>query len=138
MWIDFPGLAASRGLRFRAAVIVAGILKWGSGPVAAIFAGILIWGSGPAAVWAQGSPELEELRDRVDALTEQVNLASLELPQDDGVRLGGYAEMHYNAPGEGTTELDFHRFVLLVSKPINDWIFFNSEIPPHHVTSGMT
>jgi hypothetical protein len=76
----------------------------------------------------------QELRERVDAIAEQVNsLAASSMEATGlGARVGGYAEMHYNAPQDGTTILDFHRFVLLISKPITDWIFFNSEVELEH------
>ncbi len=87
---------------------------------------------GAAAVPAQTQSELEELRQELEALRERVDMLGPGPAGDSGVRLGGYAEMHYNAPEEGTTQLDFHRFVLSISKPIGDWIFFNSEIELEH------
>ena len=85
------------------------------------------------AVWGQDSSEIGALREQVEALTERVNALSLgEAGGMGGARIGGYAEMHYNAPEDGTTQLDFHRFVLLISKPISDWIFFNSEVELEH------
>ena len=47
-------------------------------------------------------------------------------------RLGGYAEMHYNAPEGGPRQLDFHRFVLLLEKEISHWIRFQSEVELEH------
>ena len=87
---------------------------------------------GAAAVPAQEQADLEELRQEVEALRKRVDLLGPGPAGDNGVRLGGYAEMHYNAPEEGTTQLDFHRFVLAVSKPIGDWIYFNAEIELEH------
>jgi hypothetical protein len=86
------------------------------------------------SVQAQASTELDLLRERVDALSGQVdNLAASGAAQADrSVHVGGYAEMHYNAPEEGPAQLDFHRFVVAISKPINDWISFNSEVEIEH------
>ena len=74
------------------------------------------------------------LQEQIDALSAQVDMLAAESSAGfgTGTTVGGYAELHYNAPEDGTTVLDFHRFVLLISKPINEWISFYSELEIEH------
>jgi hypothetical protein len=109
----------------------------GSSPSAPAARALLVLGIAlllAPCIRAQADTELERLGERVDALSSQVdNLAASGGTQPGrAVHVGGYAEMHYNAPEDGPAELDFHRFVLAVSKPINDWIYFNSEVEIEH------
>jgi hypothetical protein len=61
--------------------------------------------------------------------------------QLDGVELGGYGELHYNAlsgkgGAPGKREIDFHRFVLYIGKTFSDRLRFASELELEHVMAG--
>jgi len=48
------------------------------------------------------------------------------------VSFSGYGEMHYNAPSNGTAELDFHRLVLGFAASLSDAIGFHAELDFEH------
>ncbi len=79
----------------------------------------------PQGLLAQTQKEFEKLQTQVDQL-------SLKLEKPASTTVGGYAELHYNAPQEVTTQFDFHRFVLILKKEINSWIRFNAELELEH------
>lgn len=81
--------------------------------------------------------------ERLLALETQVaELESRPLPGWlDGLRLGGYGELHYNnLDGEGGAadkdEIDLHRFVLFVGYEFNERTRFNSELEFEHLLTG--
>lgn len=87
--------------------------------------------------------EESRIAPRIDSLEEQV--ATLAEAQEfnplDGISLGGYGELHYNAlSGSGGASdkrsIDFHRFVLTVGKEFNLRTRFFSELELEHSLSG--
>jgi len=83
--------------------------------------------------WVQ---RIHSLEDQVSSLTD----AQENNPLKD-IGLGGYGELHYNGlRGSGGApnkrEVDFHRFVLMVSKSFNERTRFFSELEVEHVMAG--
>ena len=88
--------------------------------------------------------ELQQLKEHrtQDVEDQEERLAELEDKVDspgflDRTEIGGYMELHYNdtVGGENSSkdeELDFHRFVLLFSHQLSDWIQFHSEVEIEH------
>jgi len=95
--------------------------------------------------------------DRIDLLEQRIEDLQKELnslkesqrertqPQEERgygesspkTEIGGYMELHYNdiVGGDNSTtdeQLDFHRFVLLFSHELSDWIQFYSEVEIEH------
>jgi hypothetical protein len=96
--------------------------------------------------FAQNSSEIEELKRQVKALQEQVETMK-EGPKADpasegllkerffkgkGLTIGFYGEAKYRAPESGPNTFDPHRFVLVPSYQISDWLVFNSELELEH------
>jgi hypothetical protein len=95
--------------------------------------------------FAQGNPELEELKRQVKSLQEQVEIMK-EGPKTDpetdgllkgvfrgkGLSIGFYGEAKYRVPESGPNSFDPHRFVLVPSYQIADWLVFNSELEFEH------
>ena len=80
---------------------------------------------------------------RMSSLEEQVATLTAEQEMDplQGISLGGYGELHYNAlTGSGGAsdkrEIDFHRFVLTVGKEFNERVRFFSEFELEHALAG--
>jgi hypothetical protein len=97
-----------------------------------MLAALAAWMLCATALYAQD--ELQQLREEVRALTEQVNLMSAGAgqPGERRATVGGYAELHYNKPIGDEAIMDFHRFVLFVGYSYNDWISFYSELEVEH------
>ena len=75
-------------------------------------------------------PARSELEARVQALEEQIT--RLQLEKSLPANLSGYMDFHYNNPSPGDAQLDFHRFVLLVSHEFSETIRFYSELEFEH------
>lgn len=88
--------------------------------------------------------ELEQLKKEKALEVEQQDEKMAELEDKieppgflDRTNIGGYMELHYNdtVGGENSSrdeQLDFHRFVLLFSHQLSDWIQFYSEVEIEH------
>jgi hypothetical protein len=102
--------------------------------------------SGGAAFGQSANPEIEELKQQVRALQEQVQTMK-EGPKVDpgtegllrerffkgkGLTIGFYGEAKYRVPESGPNSFDPHRFVLTPSYQISDWLVFNSELELEH------
>ncbi len=77
--------------------------------------------------------EQENQEEKLSALEEKVDAAGFL----DRTDIGGYMELHYNDTVGGDNsgkdeQLDFHRFVLLISHELSDWIHFYSEVEIEH------
>lgn len=77
------------------------------------------------------------MRHLVVLLLAFIVLPCSSLAQQGG-RLGGYGELHYNdVVDDGSGEnppgtLDFHRFILFAGYQFNDWVSFHSELEVEH------
>ncbi|MDG4812877.1 porin [Hydrogenovibrio sp. 3SP14C1] len=93
---------------------------------------------------AASNPEIEELRQQINALAQQVE--DSKSSSKSNTSIGGYGELHYNnlkttQPGQAGTEkkeIDFHRFVLFFGHEFNDKIRFFSEVEIEHALSKDT
>ncbi len=76
---------------------------------------------------------LKESRQENARLSEESKYAE----SSSKTEIGGYMELHYNDTVGGDNsatdeKLDFHRFVLLVSHELADWVQFYSEVEIEH------
>lgn len=93
---------------------------------------------------AASNPEIEELRQQINALAQQVE--DSKASSKSNTYIGGYGELHYNnwkttQPGQADTEkkeIDLHRFVLFFGHEFNDKIRFFSEVEIEHALSKDT
>ena len=91
---------------------------------------------------AASNPEIEELRQQINALAQQVE--DSKASSKSNTTIGGYGELHYNnlkttQPGQADSEkkeIDFHRFVLFFGHEYNDDIRFFSEVEIEHALAG--
>lgn len=65
---------------------------------------------------------------------EQSDLAAIESPTD-GMRFGGYGEIHANWKESGDDLLDIHRLVIYMGYDFADWISLTSEIELEHAST---
>ncbi len=77
--------------------------------------------------------ELEAQQESIAQIVESKN----EMGKSNNTHVGGYGEMHYNNFSRNdnsgdTREIDFHRFVLLISHEFNDKITLHSELEVEH------
>ena len=89
---------------------------------------------------------IKELEEQIKKVNEQLRLlrdgggsntddpfSGQMLKVDSGLRLRFYGEAKYNwTRGSGGNYFDPHRFVLIPTYQISDWIYFNSEIELEH------
>ena len=80
---------------------------------------------------------IEELKQQLDATAEAVESGSGSSGSSwaDSTQLGGYGELHYRT-GDGTDQIDFHRFVLYFGHDFSDNIHFFSEVELEHSLAG--
>ena len=92
------------------------------------------------------SATLQSLQNQIKTLTEEVEKLKEGPPRNEagedllgrsffkakGLSLGFYGEVKYRFPKNGANTFDPHRFVLLPSYQINDWLVFNSELELEH------
>jgi len=91
---------------------------------------------------AASNPEIEELRQQINALAQQVE--DSKASSKSNTTIGGYGELHYNnlkttQPGQADSEkkeIDFHRFVMFLGHEFNDKIRFFSEVEIEHGIAG--
>ncbi|MCP4453560.1 MAG: hypothetical protein GY809_19035 [Planctomycetes bacterium] len=75
--------------------------------------------------------QLEEIREDVDTLSESSSEGGAGIP--DGLRIGGYGDVHANFSNDGDSDkVDFHRLVLYLGYDFSDWIKFHSETELEH------
>ena len=89
---------------------------------------------------------LQALQNQIKTLTEEVEKLKEGPPRNEageellgrsffkakGLSLGFYGEAKYRFPKNGANAFDAHRFVLLPSYQINDWMVFNAELELEH------
>ncbi len=89
------------------------------------------------------SASMEELERNIDLLSDEVDeLKSLSMgvgtTDNNRVSVHGYGEMHFNHnPGNATTQIDNHRFVIGVHALLTDWIHLNAEIDYEHAAQEL-
>lgn len=91
---------------------------------------------------AASNPEIEELRQQINALAQQVE--DSKASSKSNTTIGGYGELHYNnlkttQPGQADSEkkeIDFHRFIMFLGHEFNDKIRFFSEVEIEHGIAG--
>lgn len=91
---------------------------------------------------AASNSEIEELRQQVNALAQQVE--DSKTSNKSNTTIGGYGELHYNnlkttQPGKADSdkqEIDLHRFVLFFGHEFNDKTRFFSEVEIEHGIAG--
>ena len=80
--------------------------------------------------------EVEATAEAVEATAEAVESGSAGgASWTDNTQLGGYGELHYRS-GDGTDQIDFHRFVLYFGHDFNDRVHFFSEMELEHTLAG--
>ncbi len=116
---------------------------------------VVVGSPGPLAAQEVGAEGAEHDRDRraeVDSLAKADSLAALEAAErareaaertraekrerTPPTTLSGYMEIHYNNFRGGSSQLDFHRFVLLVGHEFSERIRFYSELEVEHAFVG--
>ncbi len=86
---------------------------------------------------ALATPSLEQLNAIVSAQQEQIEaLQQDSRPSASRTYLGGYGELHANFNKDGSDEVDFHRFVLLIGHDFTARIRFRSELELEHSLAG--
>lgn len=87
--------------------------------------------------------KLMELQEQVNELAAQVD-ETKTASSANGVKIGGYGELHYNnlrttetgQPSSDKKELDFHRFVLFFGHDFSEDVRFFSEFELEHSLAG--
>ena len=80
---------------------------------------------------------IEELQEQLDATAEAVESGAGGATGNwaDKTQMGGYGELHYKF-GDGTDQVDFHRYVLYIGHDYTDNIHFFSEWELEHSLAG--
>lgn len=76
--------------------------------------------------------ELARLADSAGPRAASSTQAGAAAAWHEKFRLGGYGELHFNEPGNGGNQLDFHRIVLYLGYRFNEWISLHSETELEH------
>lgn len=77
---------------------------------------------------------IQRQQAQIDALAERAAAA----PDDEGIEIESYGELHYNHNDGGDDQIDFHRFTLALGHAFNDkWRVF-SEVELEHAFSETT
>jgi hypothetical protein len=66
------------------------------------------------------------------AIVLWLSFSSVAWAQSSATGLSGYMDFHYNKPDQEDGQLDFHRFVLLITHEFSDRIRFISELELEH------
>ena len=96
---------------------------------------------------AKTEKKVEITEERLDVTDEKIEATADAVEQSGGgvpkalewasrVKIGGYAEHHYNNFDNGDDQIDAHRFVLFVSNEFNDKVRFFSELELEHGVAG--
>ena len=79
---------------------------------------------------------IEQLQEQIDATAEAVETGDGGgASWADQTYIGGYGELHYRG-GDGTDNVDFHRFVLYFGHDFNDRVHYFSEVELEHALAG--
>ena len=79
--------------------------------------------------------QIDELKQQIAVLADTVD-AQQQNSSSNAVNLGGYGELHLNLNQGKDNQIDFHRYVLFVSKEFNDRTRFFSELELEHSLAG--
>ena len=92
-----------------------------------------------SAVIQQMQKQIQELQQQVETLKEGPprdkeadDLMGRDFFKAKGLSFGFYGESKYRFPKNGANTFDAHRYVLLPSYQIADWLVFNSEVEIEH------